>query len=466
MRINFRPLKTAFISSFAGWCMMMPLTAGAQLTDPAEIWDSIKAQAMPEIAPGFIGNLGIPEKMPVSDYGWEDGLQISGDGLNIYALYSPSDLLTWTDYIVTHAADPVCTTLGNTSFLRHYAGTYGMDLATNFFGCDSAINIDILYAHRNSIADPFTTWTLSGIARPGLNEGGPFPLVSTGDPEHVDHFLFTGNGDIWMINNTTINPSGIAGAIRLPAPINPVTNEFVADNPILKRMHESDTLLLIYEKYTDPAVRDFMYAFSYNDGDSWESPMVITTIINDLGHIEHPQLFSNATDTWMYYSLNYDIYRAHQAVAGNWDSWENIEPVILKGNCLAIGEPSITDIGDIAFVAAYQNATTTHPNDKLDADPWMVKNIEMESVENTATASEIVFFPNPAALSVTLHIHGNTKAGQLIITDLQGREVMHINSFISDQSIDISGLLPGIYLAKIISGNTCIAAGRLMVLSK
>ena len=430
--------------------LLIPSICKAQLTEPSEIWDSIKNNAMPVIAPGFTDDFELPYKQPLAAYGWEDGLQISNDGLNLYTLYSPSDLLSWINYISVNIGLPVCNTFGNMEFLRHYANDYGMDLSTNVFGCDSALNIDILYAHRNSVEDAFSGWELSGIARPALIEGGPFPLFSETDPDSIDHFLFTGNSDIWMINHTTANPSDIETAIRLPSPINPESDEFNADNPILKRINNSDTLLLVYEKYVLSETRDFMYTQSYDDGINWELPTKIITINNDAGHIEHPQLYSDANGTWLYYSVNYDIWRAKQSIPNNWDSWTDAEPVILKGNALAIGEPSLTENGDISFLVAYDNTTAANLSDKFDCDPWYVKHINTGS---GVPAGEKPFFtisPNPSDGIIKIISQLNVQVQLLRIITTDGLKVYEEFNLTGETEVNLTSAPSGIYFVQII----------------
>lgn len=402
------------------------------------------------MAPAFEDQFEMPFKQPLADYGWEDGLQISPDGLNLYALYSPADLFSWINYITLNIGLPVCTTFGNMDFLRSYANDYGMDLATNLFGCDSALNIDILYAHKNSIDEEFLNWALSGIARPALIEGGPFPLFSESETDVVDHFLFTGNSDIWMLNHTGINPSEINTAIRLPTPINPVTDEFNADNPVLKRINGSDTLLLLYEKYTVSDLRNFMYCLSFDDGFTWEIPVQINTINNDAGHIEHPQLFTDADGTWLYYSLNYDIWRSKQGVENNWDSWINAEPVILKGNALSIGEPSLTASGDISFLVAYQNISATDPYDQFDCDPWFVKKKNMgDAVKDVGDNSLFSISPNPTSGTIIISAQINNTIELLTITNLSGTVVYKIENITGKTSMNLESMHPGMYLIEL-----------------
>ena len=298
--------------------------------NPQLVWDSIKGNTMPVISLSFQNQFDEPYKQPLADYGWEDGLGISPDGLNLYALYSPMDLISWHSFFTTHLQLPFCNLLGNMSYVRPYANTYGMDLVTNNFGCDSFANIDILYSHRNSINDSFNTWQLSGIARGGAIEGGPAPLFSLTNPSLVDLFMFTGNNDIWKINNTTANPSGINNAIRLPSPINPDSNEFNADNAFVERIN-ADTILLIYEKYTDPATRVFMFSLSYDAGTTWDLPQAITSITNSIGHIEHPCLYKDNINQSM---RQHGYYSFSDIKIGFWIYWDkdNFVPEIFLYN--------------------------------------------------------------------------------------------------------------------------------------
>ena len=355
-------------------------------------WDAIKPGIAPELAPAYTSIYNTPQPLPLADYGWEDGLQVSFDGLHLYTLYAPADLLSWVGYLVSNPDLPICETLGSGKFIRPYAGDYGMDMLTNIFACDTFMNLDILHAERPSTDVPFDHWTLSDIARPGAIEGGPYPIFNAVDPNLIDHFLFTSASDIWMINNTTANPNNIETAVRLPAPINPLTNEFTADNPMLRRIG-GDSLLLVYEKYIDPGVRDFMYCISDDDGVSWSTPQIITTINNDAGHIEHPMVYFDGTEMWMYYSRNFDIVASRQTIPGNWDSWGDERVIILKGNAVGIGEPSLSANGDLYFVTVILNPD--NPDDAVDADPWMAKIITPNSIAASPTLTFSIS-PNPA----------------------------------------------------------------------
>ncbi|MCE3280108.1 MAG: Secretion system C-terminal sorting domain [Bacteroidetes bacterium] len=433
----------------------------------AAVWDSIKNATMLVVEPAFQNEFGNPYRQPLADYGWEDGLQISPDGLNLYALYSPSDLLSWQMYFVSHLSSPFCDLVGNMSYLRSYSQTYGMDLVTNPFGCDSFSNIDILYSHRTSITDNFTNWQLSGIARGGIIEGSPAPLFSETDPNLLDLFMFTGNNDIWQIKNTTRNPSGINSAVRLPSPINPVTNEFNADNAFLTRIN-SDSIILIYEKYTDPDLRDFTYTISDDTGSTWSNPVTITTINNSIGHIEHPCLYKDGSGQWwLYFSIDYTyIARAKQLITGNWDSWDTPQMIISKGNSPSIGEPTVTANGDISFSVSYMNTVINDTNDVYDLDPWILPKTVTANIHESEQLKFIAVSPNPFSESTVLKVNKHLNNANLHVFNSEGKLVRSMNGISGEtMTFHCENLPNGLYFIMIIE-NDQIITSRKVIISK
>lgn len=415
---------------------------------PANQWDSIKATIAPVVAPAFVNDYEPPFCQPLAAYGWEDGIHISRDGLNLYALYYPGDLYSWTVFFLDNINSlPICDLLGITDYLRPYSQSFGMDMSTNTVGCDSFVNIDILYAERTSINDSFLQWQLSDIARPGAPEGGAYTLQSESVPGYLDFFIFTVTSDIWMIRNTANNPSGIASAVRLPSPVNPVTDEFSADNPHMERLAD-DTLLLVYEKFTDINQRNFVWSYSYDNGYTWTYPVAMTTISPSLGHIEHPHLYKNPLGEWyIYFSIDCEIYRAKQGIEGNWDSWQNIELVIAKGNSPCIGEPSLTASGDISFAVAYSNISNNDTTDKYDLDPWFLPKINDNNVPIKNIKPKASIFPNP--FNDKFKIVSNNEIEKVIIYNLFG-EIVYVNHIYEKEAeILINNISSGMYFVEI-----------------
>lgn len=434
--------------SFIVFVFCFLLANGLQCQISAQ-WDSIKAVAQPEVATQFQNDYEQPYKQPLSTYGWEDGLHISRDGLHLYALYYPGDLFGFTSFFLDNINDlDDCDLLGNPNYIRPYAETFGMDMTTNPIDCDTFINVDIIYATKTAIDEPFSEWVLSDIARPAELEGGPMPLFNPNNPDEVDIFMFTGNGDIWMIRNTTANPSGIEQAIRLEPPINSVDEEFTADNPHLERLNE-DTLLLVYEKYTNPDSREFLYSLSYDDGDTWNSPVTMSSINPALGKLEHPHLYYNSIGEWyMYFSIDCEIYRAKQSILNNWDSWQNIELVIAKGNTPCIGEPSLTDNGDISFSVVYINEVNNDTTDTYVIDPWFLPKADVASSDKIENLEQdITIYPNP--FKETFKISSNNEINEIVIYDALGKIVYENDTIGNEIEVFMNHASTGIYVVEI-----------------
>lgn len=422
-------------------------------------WDSIKATTAPVVTSAYSFTYGIPYHQPLRSYGWEDGIEISRDGLNLYALYSPYDLIGQVGFMQAQFANPnatVCSIFGNTDYMRHYAPTYGMDFTTNPFGCDSFFNIDIVYAHRNTRNDSFLTWQLSGLANPVTTEAGSNPIQNAINPNQLDYFFFTRNNDIWMITNTTVNPTGLATAYRLPTNINPDSTEFNADNPHVEAFG-TDSLLLIFEKYTNPAVRDFYYSFSYDQGISWTNPVAITTISSNLGHIEHPHLYIDPQgQRWLWFSLDCDIWRAEQGNPNDWDSWVNPTMVVSKANSPCLGEPTLTADGDLSIAVAISNTVSNDTTDMVDIDPWYIENIA-NAVPEIPALDISVFYD---AETANLNLNWNSEEPvSLCIYNLQGQLILQKEiSGSHSANLSFAGKESGVYIAEL--QNSAGFAGR------
>jgi hypothetical protein len=74
-----------------------------------------------------------------------------------------------------------------------------------------------------------------------------------------------------------------------------------------------------------------------------------------------------------------------------------------------------------------------------------------------STRNELTIFPNPASLQITL-VQGCkiAKEAEITVFDLDGREILveKIHSGINGTSLDISGLVPGVYICKFATETT------------
>ena len=55
-------------------------------------WEAIKKGALPVVM--LTEEFDAPYPQPLANPGWEDGLYISRDGLNLYCIYGPFDILS------------------------------------------------------------------------------------------------------------------------------------------------------------------------------------------------------------------------------------------------------------------------------------------------------------------------------------------------------------------------------------
>lgn len=316
-------------------------------------------------------------RQEISTLGWEDGIHISGDGLNLYCTYVPIDLLSF----VLNGDLP---NNFSASYLRG-APTFEMDLISNPINASEWLHSDILYTHRNTVMESFNLWTLSGMARNFYSEGAPSPSF-VNNTKLVEFMMFTSNDnttnntDIWVINNTSENPSGIG--VPMPSPINTLNNE---DNPHLVRLN-SNNLILFFDSDNLPGGLgdiDIWLSESSNNGTTWSTPSNVNTI-NTIDKEHQPFLHKDLnTNKWfLYYSAFHTdgklaIYRTQQMMINDWNSWGSAELVISAGNSAGIGEPTLTENGDISFVVIYVDPNMNSIYDHFDSDPWFLQKKNM-----------------------------------------------------------------------------------------
>ncbi len=332
-------------------------------------WQKIKQNSQPFVA--LPGEYGTPQKLPIAVGGWEDGLYVTRDGLNLYCIYLPVDLFSF--YYLGDGD------ISNFSTYRR-GPTFGMDLKTNPIGASEWLHGDILYTSRKSAAEPFGEWQLSNLARPVWSEGA-VQIVMT-DNRTADIFAYvsnhnstdnTDNRDILIFRNSGLNPSGVGEALPVP-----VTTIYQEDNPHIERI-DSDNLVLFFDsdRPGGEGALDIWYSMSYDDGATWSEPKPVTSINTDKEQ-QTPHLFQDKSGTWHLYYANenssgtLDIWRSRLATAGDWDSWTDHELVIGVGNTYAVGEPTLTEEGDIFFVVVYDAGNQATNTDRFDADPWFL----------------------------------------------------------------------------------------------
>lgn len=390
--------RRATIAALFPYLCLALAGCGSSGSSPAPLtgWAAIRAQAAPVVALTTV--FGTPHVQPIALDGWEDGVFISRDGLHLYAVYVPADLLSFT------IAGGDQTT--SASYLR--GPTLGMDLHTNPVGTTTWIHGDIIHATRASTAAPFSAWQLSSMARPSFSEGA---AVAQGpNAGRWDLFAYTSNdhatdykAHICLRRSVAFDPTDGTPAF-LPAPVTTSTSE---DNPHLERL-DATHLVLFFDSDDRPGAsgaHDLWVTTSADDGVSWAAPAPVTSL-NTTAEEEQPHLYLSSTGTWwLYYTATnpadskLGIFRAAQATVGDWNSWMGSELVIGAGNTAGIGEPTLTANGDLSFVVVTEDPAGSATN-RYDADPWFMPRFPSAVVDATphrTTSSALALTSAPSA---------------------------------------------------------------------
>ena len=329
-------------------------------------WQAIKANAT-FIVPDT--SYGTPYIQPINVGGWEDGLYISRDGLELYAYYMPVDVFSlgsaWKKAPVGFDYRPY-----------YRPPLLNVDMVTNPWGFDSFFQGDIIISTRKNIMLPFCKWQSSNFQRSVSNEGAPCGVLK--DKTSYDVFVFTQNRndiedmEIMFMRDVPRNPK-----FETSVPI--VSSTGVEDNPHIERLNDN-SLLLIFDRD-----RYMYYSISNDDGNSWQKPELITQVLNDQAPYDvQPHLWNDGNEYWVYFCADNEngkrcIYKSKQQIKNNWDSWGARELVIEpgeiigeSGTILGVGEPSLTQQGDISFVVIYGDLKSKDKTDVFDCDPWFL----------------------------------------------------------------------------------------------
>lgn len=406
----------------------------------AQNWDSIKTVTKPVLY--LNQEFEEPYRQPLSSLGWEDGVHLSSDGLYLYCTYMPLDLLSFS----------LNSTLPN-DFSKQYnrsAPEYGMDFKTNPIGANEWLHSDILYAHRASVLDEFTTWELSDMSRVFYSEGAPTPMAS--DRDSIDWITFTSNdspennSDIWIIKNTIANPKGLGEA--LPQPI---TSSFNEDNPHIIRLG-AQNLVLFFDSDNRPNGKgdiDLWYSVSSDNGTSWSEPVNVASI-NTEDKEHQPFLHLDQGNWYLYYSAYHTdgklaIFRAKQQTVNNWNSWGEKELVLSSGNAAGIGEPTLSKKGDLSFVVVCEDPDKKSSFNRFDSDPWMMRKKNLTTSSEGVTENISRVYPNPVNDFLVIEFMKPTSG--LMVLDVYGNK-KNVAEFTKDQdniNLDVSSLPAGIY---------------------
>jgi hypothetical protein len=249
------------------------------------------------------------------------------------------------------------------------------------------------------------------------------------------------------MKNVPLNPSQ-----NTAAPI--LSTSAQENNPHIERLNDS-MLLLFFDRN-----QYIYYSLSHNNGTTWSTPIKITTTLNDQGPYDvQPHLFNDNGEWWVYFCANSSvgnrgIYKAKQTIPNNWDSW-GPKQLVIEGTTISggygavygVGEPTLTQWGDLSFVVIYGDVNQPDTNNVFDCDPWFLpkKGSPLAIPSNSLTVKKgLSVYPVPSSNTITLDFPDNFNAYQVVIYNLLGEIVRSFNAT-GSKPLDISDLPKGIY---------------------
>ena len=416
----------------------------ARSTHSQPNWPAIKSNAT-FIVPDTSYNA--PYLQAINVAGWEDGLFMTCDGKNLYSTYLPLDAFSWiTDLVL----NPICF-----NFQPYYRPPLlGIDTVTNIFGCPNYMHSDIIMSSRIDTGLAFNPWASSNLQTSFSFDGGAHGILLNADT--FDVFVYTKDGpgtqntDIMLMKNVPINPN-----TNTAIPILSTTAQ--EDNPHIERLNDT-TLLLLFDRD-----RYIYYALSYDNGSNWQTPVLITNVINDQAPYDvQPHLWNDGSNWWIYFCANDSnnkrcIYKSKQTIANDWNSWGTkelvIEPGMINGNygtIFGVGEPTLSTWGDISFVVVYGNANLQDSTDVFDCDPWYLpkKSSTVTSLLNRNDIAGFKMYPNPAKDEITISFNTINSTQEIIVLNQFGEVVKQIITNQNSISLNLVDLPKGFYIVQ------------------
>ncbi len=406
-------------------------------------WPAIKSNATFIV---YDSTYNTPYIQPIHVSGWEDGLFMTRDGLHIYSTYLPLDALSW---IIDLQANPACF-----NFDPYYRGPLlGIDTVTNIFGCANYMHSDITIASRATTVQPLNPWSSSNLQTPFSFEGGAHGVLL--NPDTFDVFVFTKDGpgtqstDIMLMRHVPVNPATVTAVPILSTPAQ-------EDNPHIERINDS-TLVLLFDRS-----RYMYYSLSMDNGYTWQPPVLITNVLNDQAPYDvQPHLWNDGTDWWVYFCANNTngvrgIYKSKQLVANNWDSWGPKQVIIEpgpvtggSGTVFGIGEPTLTQWGDLSFVVVYGKTGLADTTDVYDCDPWFMPKKRYVATGMNASQNGYQLSwslsPNPAGETISVSGLMPDEPMDILFYSAEGKMVKRVKAL---GKINIADLPDGFYTAR------------------
>lgn len=345
-------------------------------------WEQVKNSSRVTI---HVDEFSSPYMVPVSSLAWEDGIYITRDGLDLYCIYCPADVMAFN-----LAGSP------QEEALLYLRGPFlSMDMHAYSIGYEWWIHGDIYRSHGDNVNEDFIEWQAVAMHDAIFNEGAPQGILEN---ENFSYFVYMHNRISYPYDDNIFFQKNVERSLKasgdeLPSNINSI---YVEDNPHCEHI-DANTLLLLFERAGHPdniSQRDIWFSVSNDGGSNWNTPLNFSRINtygnSDYEHIQPHLYFDQSQLCWYLYFVTQDsngrlaIFRCKKIknpdVLSDYSNWNNSsdpcwnEPqlVISTGNnpyVIGVGEPTLTQDGYLYFVVVYENPDGSDCN-RYDADPW------------------------------------------------------------------------------------------------
>lgn len=432
-------------------CFFIIIFSGFSFSIAQPNWNLIKSNATFNVPDTSYNQ---PYLQSIQVPGWEDGLFMTRDAKYLYSTYLPLDAFSWiTDLVL----NPICF-----NFQPYYRPPLlGIDTNTNIFGCPNYMHSDLIISNRADTSQPFNPWSASNLQTSFSFDGGAHGQLLNADT--FDVFVFTKDGpgtqstDIMFMKNVPVNPT-ISSAVPV------LSTPAQEDNPHIERLNDS-TLLLFFDRD-----RYIYYSISNDNGDTWQAPILITSVLNDQAPYDvQPHLWNNGQDWWVYFCANNlngvrCIYKSKQLITNNWNNWGPkelvIEPGMITGNygtIFGVGEPTLSAWGDLSFVVVYGNNTLPDTTDVFDCDPWFLpkKLSPLTQLQNKVSQQNKVFvYPNPAREFIYINTTNVAEKVNVRLYDISSRVIIKEEFYNQkDIKLDLQHITSGAYFINVQAEN-------------
>ena len=165
---------------------------------------------------------------------------------------------------------------------------------------------------------------------------------------------------------------------------------------------------------------------------------------DDCGYIDNITLPPFNIVTSLASVQNLEVEVEETTVTLSWDANTNADEYIIKRDGVEVAVQSETTFTETLSKGVYTYSVVARNGKNYSLPAFVVANVDMVSVDEIATMTDVNVYPNPTTGVINVNIDTNFDA---VIYNYQGQIVMKLNN--NERQIDLSGLAAGIYFVEI-----------------